>query len=149
MRPKRTWILLADAAHAKVLEYCGPGRCLQQVDGAVFTHGHAPSRDLKSSRPGRAYSSTGATRHAFTSHTDPHTFEKYKFSRELMRFLNVHAQQNSYDRLIMVAPPKMLGDFRRILPKETHIKLYKEVAKDLVSIPIHELPAHLQDIIAI
>lgn len=148
MKPKRTWVLLADAAQAKIVEYIGPGRGLQPVEGAVFSHIHASTHNLTSSRPGRAFDGMGQGRHSMESGTDAHAYEKYKFARELVQFLEVKAQQDDYDRLILVLPPRMLGDFRGLLKQGTQLRVYKELAKDLVSVPLNELPSHLQEVIA-
>jgi protein required for attachment to host cells len=81
--------------------------------------------------------------------TDPHREEKRRFADELAQHLNDAAQAGSYDRLILVAAPKTLGDLRQALGKNAAAKLDGELAKDLTKIPDHDLPGHLGGVIAL
>ena len=55
----------------------------------------------------------------------------------------------SFSRLIIVAPPVMLGDLRACRSKALGARVAAEVAKDLVKIPDGELRPHLRDIVAV
>lgn len=52
--------------------------------------------------------------------------------------------RGGYDRIVISAGPKLLGDLRKALPHalEPHVKA--ELHKDLVKLSVHELPDHLQ-----
>src|SRR3546814_8500541 len=76
-----------------------------------------PSRDIDTDRPGRGYNPMGQ-HHPMDSPSDSHREEKRRFADLLANHINAAALDRSYDRLILVAPPKPLGDLRQSLSKE-------------------------------
>ncbi len=48
MKPIITWIVIADGAHARVLENAGPGKGLSSLDNLTFEGEHVPARGLQS-----------------------------------------------------------------------------------------------------
>ncbi len=52
-------------------------------------------------------------RHAFEPHHDPHKLEKHNFTAELARTLD--GLCGRYDRLVVVAPPRSLGELDTLL----------------------------------
>jgi protein required for attachment to host cells len=50
--------------------------------------------------------------------------------------------KGGYDRIVLVAGPKMLGEIRQDLPRALHAHIAAELHKDLVKIPLHDLPGH-------
>ena len=50
--------------------------------------------------------------------------------------------KGSYDRIVLAAGPKMLGEIRHDLPKALHAHIAAELHKDLVKVPLHDLPSH-------
>ncbi len=54
MKPIRTWVLIADAARARVFEARGKGHGLTAVRDMTLDAELAPSRDLGTDRPGRS-----------------------------------------------------------------------------------------------
>jgi len=149
MKPTRSWIVIADGARARILENDGPGKGLNARPVEELHHALPPSRDIDTDRPGRTHDRMGPGRHAMEPPSDPHREEKRRFADELARHLNDAAQAGSYDRLVLVAAPKTLGDLRQALGKEAAAKLDGELAKDLTKIPDHELPGHLGEVIAL
>src|SRR5688500_15930819 len=68
-----------------------------------------PTRDQKSDEAGRAFSSTGTERHAY-SETDFHQLEEDRFAAEAAEMLKERAFRNEYESLFVVAPPRTLGE---------------------------------------
>jgi len=149
MKPTRNWIVIADGAKARILENDGPGKGLNARPVDELRHALPPSRDIDADRPGRTHDRMGPGRHAMEPPTDAHREEKRRFADEIARHLNDAAQAGSYDRLVLVAAPKTLGDLRQALSKEAAAKLDGELAKDLTKIPDHDLPGHLGEVIAL
>ena len=79
--------------------------------------------------------------------TDPHRHEQRMFARSVARLLEEKRMKNAFDRLIVVAPPKALGDMRAEFSKNVSELVTDELNKDLTKVAIHELPGHLQDFI--
>ena len=47
-----------------------------------------------------------------------------------------------YDRIVLVAGPKTLGEVRLALPAALHSHIAAELHKDLVKFSLHDLPGH-------
>jgi protein required for attachment to host cells len=145
----KTWILIADAAHARVLETHGHGKPLIPVPDFEM-HADLPrSHDLGSDRPTRMQDSMGSTRHAVEPRSDPHRELKRTFAADVAERLEAAATAKSFDRLVIAAPPVMLGDLRHALHQRVKDMVVAEVAKDLVKIAGHDLPPHFADVIAL
>lgn len=147
MKPTRTWVLIADGARARILENDGPSHGLTALEGLVFHGDHSATHDLVSDREGRSFSSHGPRRSAIDARSDPHRDLKTKFAHQLADALAQGLEQNSYDRLIIVAPPVTLGDLRSAISDRVRAKVVGEVAQDLTKIPNGEVAEHLKDVL--
>jgi protein required for attachment to host cells len=148
MKRTRTWVVIADGGHAKVLESQWPDIDLAPVEGMVFSVELPPSHELTSDRPGRDYESHGHARHAIESRSDPHRELKRQFAKQLAHILEAKLAEKRFDKLVIVAPPVTLGDLREALPKSVRAKVTAELAHDLVKTPHSELPRHLKDVLS-
>ena len=149
MKPVTSWIVIADGAHARVFENKGPGKGLTPLPGEEAHHGHRPSREIDADRPGRSHDRFGPGRHAMEPPSDAHRSEKQRFADTLAARLNAKALAGSFDRLILVAPAKTLGDLRNALSKETRARVHAELSKDLTHTPTQDLPRHLDAVISV
>ncbi len=147
MKPSTTWILIADGATARVISFDDKEHALGSVDDILLEGNRLPDHDLVADRPGRAFDRVGGGRHGMEPRTDPQRIEHQRFAREIIAALELARQKNRYDRLILVAPPKMMGDLRGMLPPAVAETVSGEVTKDLTKIPIHDLPAHLETVL--
>jgi protein required for attachment to host cells len=149
MKPIRTWIVVADGARARVFENTGPGKGLEPLPGRVLETEVRPAREILADRPGRSFDRKGPGRHALEPTVDWHRFQKQEFARKLSERLDRAAQSDAFDRLILVAPPRSLGDLRASIGEAVRQRLVGELAKDLTRCTDRELPAHLADLIAL
>jgi len=149
MKPTRSWIVIADGAQARILENTGPGKGLTPLPEKEMHQTPHPSREINADRPGRTHDRMGPGRHAMEPPSDPHREEKRHFATELASHLNAAVLKNSFDRLVLVAPAKTLGDLRHALSKEAAAKVDGELSKDLIKIPDQDLPGHLGAVIAL
>jgi len=143
MKPTRTWILIADAGRARVFETKGRGTGLTIVQSMELDAELAPNRALGTDRPGRSFESVGSARHAMESPSDAHREEKRRFARRLAGVLHERHAADSFDRLVIVAPPVTMGDLRAVLSDQVRAAVKGEVVADLTKVPVSELPAHL------
>lgn len=147
MKSATTWVLIADGAHAKILEVAGPGSDLEaaseEMEGST-----APSRDLGQSKPGRTFDIGGPGRHAMEPPTDPHQKAEDQFLRSVVDHLEDASNKGAFDRLVLVAPPKALSALRTGLSKPLAAKVTGELAKDLTNTPEPDLRDHLRDVVA-
>lgn len=144
---QKTWIVVADGVRASVLNYEGPNKPLVPVQGGSLEHANKPNRDIMADDRGRVFEIVDGTRSKYEYPIDPHEFEKVKFAGEIVDFLEKHSTW--FERLVLVSPPKMLGELRRQLPAPIKKKIYREVDKELANVPVDQLPQHLQSVINI
>ena len=149
MKPIRTWIVIADGAFARVLESHGPAQRLAPVEAMSMAGDHRASHEIRADRPGRTNESVGPTRHAIEPASDPHRELKRTFAEHVVDMLSTRLAAASFDRLVLVAPPKTLGDLRAALTPALRSILHAEVAKDLIKTPQIEIAAHLKDVVGI
>jgi protein required for attachment to host cells len=149
MKPTTTWILIADGAHARIFANHGPGKGIEAVEGGVINGDHRPDHELVRDSAGRAFESVGDSRHAITPKTDPHRELKRTFAEHLAELMDRNYAAKAFDRLVIVAPPKALGDLRAALSDHLKPHIYAELDKDLVKTPTAELPQHLGVVLAI
>lgn len=101
------------------------------------------TRDQKTDEAGRAFATSGAAHHAY-SETDFHQLEEDRFAAEAAEMLRARALRNEFDSLIVVAPPRTLGELRKHYHKEVEKRLAGEIAKDLTGHPVAEIEKILQ-----
>ena len=89
------------------------------------------------------FASNGAGRSAYEE-TDWHQLEEDRFAAETAELLRKRALSNDFESLIIVAPPKTLGELRKHYHKEVEKRLAGEVAKDLTGHPVVEIEKILQ-----
>jgi len=148
-RSSRTWIVVADAARGSILVQVQSGEPLTLLEGGEF-HNPDPShhaRDLGSDRPSRSIESVGGARHAIEPKHDARRFAAGDFARNLSGFLERHANADSYDKLVIVAPPRMLSNFRNSLGRQARKRLVAELNEDLTKTPRDRIPGHLEPFI--
>lgn len=95
-------------------------------------------------RPGGLGATVGTARSAY-SETDFHQLQEDRFAHEAAEMLKEKALANEFETLIVVAPPKALGELRKHYHKEVEARLAGEVAKDLTNMPVPEIERALQD----
>lgn len=144
---KITWLLVADARHAKVFESAGGHKVVHELEDMELMVDLPKSRELLADKPGRTFDSVGAGRHAKENPTDPHRQLKRDFARRVVAELRRAMLANKFDRLFLVAPPAFLGDLRDELPKDLKDKVAGEVASDLANLPQRQLHTRLQEIL--
>ena len=76
---------------------------------------------------------------------DFHQQEEDRFAAETAEMLKERALRNDLTHLIVVAPPRTLGELRKHYHKEVEKRLVGELAKDLVNLPVPEIEKILQD----
>ncbi len=97
-----------------------------------------PDRDQKTDAPGTAFASAGTARSSMEE-VDFHQQEEDRFAAETAEFLRKGALANEFETLIIVAPPRTLGELRKHYHKEDETRLTGEIAKDLTGHPIPEI----------
>lgn len=149
MKPTRTWIVIADGAHAQVFESLGPQQRLTPIETMTLSGDHRASHELLTDRPGRTHESVGPGRHALQPASDPHRALKRSFAEHVVATLETRLHEKSFDRIVLVAPAKTLGDLRAALSPGLRAVVHAEVDKDLIKTPVNEITAHLSGVVGL
>jgi protein required for attachment to host cells len=94
--------------------------------------------DQRTDAPGRSFSSVGSGRSAYEE-TDFHQLEEDRFAAETAQLLKKRALNNDFESLIIVAPPRTLGELRKHYHKEVSERLTAEIDKTLTGHPIPDI----------
>lgn len=132
------WILIGDGKKALLLHNEGDSEILNLRRLSVQTQENPATSEQGTDKPGRAFSSTGAGRSSFEP-TDWHQLEETRFAIQIATDLNLAAHAHEFKRLIVVAPPKILGELRREFSAETQKRIGAEINKDLTHHSIPEI----------
>ncbi|MGR6327636.1 host attachment family protein [Sphingomonas sp. XXL09] len=77
--------------------------------------------------------------------TDFHQQEEDRFAAETAEMLKKRALSNAFETLIIVAPPKTLGELRKHYHKEVSNRLAGELAKDLTGHTVADIEQALHN----
>jgi protein required for attachment to host cells len=136
----RSWILIADAARARVFSEAEGEEGLTLVRELDHPKGRTHVVDLVDDEPGRLQKGKGGTRSAMDPRTSRHVIEVERFARELAGVLRVGCDARQYDALAIVAPPRFLGMLRAGLAPEVLKRLCATAAQESTHATITELP---------
>jgi len=147
MPAKNNWIVVADAATARIFVLAGPRQRINLEPVREMGTELKPSREIGSDRPGRTHDRAGYGRHAEEPPTDPKRYAKASFAREVAQLLDDERRKNAFARLTVVAPPQFLGDLRGAMSGELRALVDTEINKDLTHLSVHELTPQLQNLL--
>lgn len=143
MKKVVTWIVVADHQRARVLANGGPGRGLTPVAGMDFETHLKASRDIFADRPGRNVGGRGTARHGVPPRTDAHRLAAEQFVDRVAKALAAASKKGAYDQLVLIAPPRALGEFRKRLPAGVKGKVIGEVDEALTKAPTKALEGYV------
>ncbi len=134
-----TWILVANAAAAKLYANEGPKKGLRKIREFDHPASREKASQLVSDRPGH-----GNGHGAYVSGHAPKEVEADNFALELCKALDHGRTSNAYQRLILVSAPAFLGLIKGHLSH--HVKqLVSEIfEKDYTKIDERALAGHLE-----
>lgn len=133
-----TWVLIADGEKALFLENRTDGEDPFFEVIREEEQDNLPTREQAANRPGRNNDGPGDHRSALDD-TDWHQLAKDRFAHELADILYRQAHKGRFDKIVLVAPAKTLGELRQQLHKEVADKVVGEVSKTLTNHPLDEI----------
>ncbi len=145
MKPVVTWVLLANARAARVLENKGMGKGLTALAGQAWS---ADAARAPRDKAGVGHSIAGPGV-AAVEQPDLQKLNDAHFAKDLVEHLTKARQDTKFDRLILIAGPHMLGLLRQDLDTPLRAVLLGEIPKDLSNQPLADIENHLGELIAI
>lgn len=135
----RVRIVVADRGEARFYDAQHANAHLQLVGELTDPKAHQRDRDFKSDRPGRVFDhASGPGRrgavghHATGGERSPLRHEAEVFAHRIVEALEQARQSGTFERLVLMAEPRFLGELRDVMPKALANSVVLSVNKDLV-----------------
>ena len=132
------WVMVGDGQKALFFRNEGDATYPNLKIVQVLEQDNPSTREQGSDRPGRTHSSVGTARSAMQE-TNWHKLEKHRFAKGIADALYSAAHSGRHDKLVIAAPPMIMGDLRKAMHKEVSDKVVAEVSKDFTNMPPHEI----------
>ena len=123
------WVFVGDGRKALLLRNEGDPDLLDLRRVEVREDDNPPSREQGTDKPGRTTMQVGP-RSAIEA-TDWHALEEGRFAATVAQRLNRAAEENSFEHIVIAAPPRILGELRREYSKKLQSRILAEIDKDL------------------
>jgi protein required for attachment to host cells len=164
--PKKpvVWILVADGRQAQIYTRKKMHKMIPMAGNAKHHHYdetgeqelvpvgealHAESPEIyeKGRKSlGRVFESAGSAHHMGEPHVNIDDEIRAHFVKKIASHLNTARAQRQFNRLVLIAPAKLLGELREHLGKTVEMSVMAELSKDLTHCDNKSLAAHLEDI---
>jgi len=132
------WVLIGDGRRALFLYNHGDPELLDLRVIESVVDENPPTREQGSDAPGRAFASRGGMRSS-VENSDWHELEKEHFAHEIANKINRAAENGSMKEIVIVVPPRVLGELRKSLSHKAASKVKGELDKDLTHHPLPEI----------
>lgn len=134
-------LVVADEREANFYDMAGAQTPLEPCGVLTNEAAGLRDRDLETDRAGSGFNPGAPGRHGMDGERSTERHEVEQFARQVARAIDSGRVRNEFERLVIVAGPKMLGLIRDSLPAPCRSAVTAEVVKDLV----HHEPAAIRD----
>lgn len=149
--PSHALVVVADGAKLLLLRNIGDAAAPKLACETKQILENPPDHDQKSDLAGQAASPRLASgNHAMPRSSmeepDYHRLAEDRFASEIADVLRRAALDDEFKSLVIVAPPRTLGEMRKHYHKTVIDRLIAEVPKDLTGLPLAEIERSLADV---
>ena len=146
-----TMVLVADGRKLLFLRNKGDAAYPDLEVETAQEHPNPADRDQATDAAGRASSNVGGGGHGSSpagsapgtrssvGETDFHQLEEDRFAAEAADMLKKRALAHEFEHLIVIAPPRTLGELRKHYHVEVSKRLAGELGKDLTGHPVSDI----------
>jgi|TARA_R110002012_G_scaffold163729_1_gene326122 protein required for attachment to host cells len=145
-KPKREWIVLADAAHAKIFTRNYVDGAVKQTWDMEHPAARALQHELGADRPGHGHGSASHHRYAYSDHADLPEQESRSFLRSVAGEVNRAVRQKEMDDIVLIALPKTMATLKSGFNNYTLAKVSGEYPRNLLGLPETALVERLKDL---
>jgi protein required for attachment to host cells len=146
----RIWVLVCDAAKARVFEIRDGDATWHLVDLVLHEGSRSKASDLVGGPSGTRSSEGSSVHHnALAPSSSPKDVEKEGFAHTLATTLDHALRSARFKEWVLVAPPHFLGLMRKELTSELEKHLLTTVDKDLNDLAVHELSERLHEAVGV
>lgn len=143
---KKTWILVADSANARIFEADAIHGPLKEIRDLANSEAHLMNRDLDSDGPGKG-SGGGGEHHAMDTTSNSKDHEIEGFARYVVHELDAARKQNLFEQVIFVAAPSFLGLMREMVSGPLSDMVVYELDKNLGKLDSEEVGKRIIEIL--
>lgn len=136
--PHDAFVVVADGRKMLLLRNEGDAQYPNLIVERKREQDNPANRDQVTDAPGTSFSSVGSGRSSFAE-TDFHQMEEDRFAAETAEMLKKRALNNDFESLIIIAPPRTLGELRKHYHKEVSARLAGEIDKDLTGHTVSDI----------
>ena len=149
MKQPETWFVIADGQRARIVRRLRtPRPRVEDVFPYQWINSELLSLDIDNEGLGRGGAANdAATFHSIQPSPDPRRALKQEFAAELADFINRGALAKHFNRLVLVAAPKTLGDIRGNLSEQARECVIAEVDKDLTHSSDDDLANRFEELV--
>lgn len=137
--PHDSYVLIADGAKMLFFRNEGDAGHLNLEIVSAEQQADAADRDIKSDQAGQMPASPGKGGGSSAGEADFHQQAEDRFAVETADRINRAALAGEFEQLIIVAPPRTLGELRRHYHKEVEARISAEIPKDLTGHPVDRI----------
>ena len=141
--PHDAWVLVLDGEKFLLLRNQGDEDIM---DLRIIDHEEVvnpPTRSQGTDRPGRM-PDDGPGMMSAMNETDWHALEKERFADDMADRLRKWAMENRFERIVVVADPRSLGELRKEYHQTVRDRIAAEIDKDLTNMPVDRIEAVLR-----
>lgn len=139
--PHDSVILVADGRKSLFFRNEGDGDAPNLSVVEKETHPNPAHHEQASDLAGRA----SGTRGSDMEEVDFHQQEEDRFAAETAEMLKERVLRHEFETLVIVAPPRTLGELRKHYHVEVERRIVAELPKDLVNTPVAEIEKILKN----
>ncbi len=140
--PHNALVLVADGRKMLFLRNQGEGDHIELVTQTHHQRADRKDHELKSDGPGLT-AQRGSYGHPAVDETDFHQLDEDRYAADAADQLRLRALAGDFEALVIIAPPKTLGELRKHLHKEVERRVVMELPKEMTDRPLPDIAAML------
>lgn len=141
--PHNCLILVTDGRKMLMLRNKGSGERIELRTERHEMREDRKDREIKTDAPGLTGQSAGFGRPAMQE-PDYHQLDEDRWAAETAKTINMRALAHDFEQLVVIAPPKTMGELRGHWHKEVEQRIVAEVTKEMTDRPVPEIEALLR-----
>ncbi|MBA2779805.1 host attachment protein [Halomonas kenyensis] len=138
-----TYIVVADAARARI--FTRDALKLEEKESLIHAEGRLHEGDLVTDRGADVHESTSPTARSSGGESVARTHEELIFAKEVAERIYRARVDNTLEKLILVAPPRFLGQLRDKLDGPSSKLVIHTLAKDLSKASLADIQEAVSD----
>lgn len=133
-----TWIMVANASHAKLFANKGPNKGLELIKELSHPESREKAAELVTDRIGN-FAGSGS----YAQPTSPKEHEAERFAQEIAHELEQGRVSNAYEKLVLVTSAHFMGLINGRISQQVKSLVSSSINKDYTQLPVKELSGHL------